>query len=253
MGFFSRLFGGGDDTAVVTEGGTKAPSGAVARLQKKVSNKYVQGPERTHAIDALAEIGTEEAVNALLQRFTFRIDQSIGDEEEKQQVCNHLVRLGTVSVTPICAFLERENAPYWPIKALREIVGDDETIGTLLRIEGAMEAIFDRDVERKVELVSNLREFKDERVRERLLGLLSDDNEELRVHALEGLADLGQEEMGNVLVDRLLDDSETQRVRTAILNLLVEKSWKLKHRKDQLRKVIPEGFWVDDVGVIHRR
>jgi len=223
------------------------------RLQKKVSNKYVQAPERIHAIEALADIGTEEAVTALLQRFTFRIDQSIGDEEEKQLVSDGLIRLGPVSVPPIIAFLTKENAPFWPIHALRQIVGDDATIGHLITIMDGMEAIFDRDVERKIELVSNLREFKDPRVRERLLGLLSDDNEELRVHALEGLADLGQEEMGNLLVDRLLDDRETQRVRTAILDLLIEKGWKLKHRKDEIRKSIPEAYWVDDVGVIHRR
>ena len=225
----------------------------MARLLKKVSNKYVQAPERIHAIEALADLGTEEAVAALLQRFTFRIDQSIGDDEEKQLVSDSLIRLGPIAVSSILEFLSKENAPFWPIHALRQILGDEATIGHLIVIMDGMEAIFDRDVQRKVELVSNLREFKDPRVRERLLGLLADENEELRVHALEGLADLGQEEMGNVLVDRLLDENETQRVRTAILDLLIEKGWKLKHRKDQIRKSIPEAFWVDDVGVIHRR
>jgi len=59
--------------------------------------------------------------------------------------------------------------------------------------------------------------------------------------------------MAAVLIDRLLDEGETQRVRTAILNLLIEKKWKLRHRKDQVRKVLPQTFWIDDVGVIHRR
>ena len=150
-------------------------------------------------------------------------------------------------------FLEKENSPYWVVKALREIIGDDDTVTHLLEIIDRLEAVFDRDIERKVELVSNLREFTDQRVREKMLSFVQDENEELRVHALEGLASLGQEDMAAVLIDRLLDEGETQLVRTAILNLLIEKKWKLRHRKDQVRKVLPHTFWIDDVGVIHRR
>jgi len=156
-------------------------------------------------------------------------------------------------VEPILAFLRTENAPYWAVKALRAIVGEDRTVTHLLEIIDNMEAIFDRDIQRKVELVSNLREFRDDRVRDRLLVYLADENEELRVHAIEGLMEHGQEEMSTSMIDRLLDEKETQRVKTAILNLVIEKKWKVKHRKDQVRKELPAVFWMDDVGVVHRR
>lgn len=257
MGFFSRLFGKGDaDSPAGGEGKApvkKGPPPAVARLLKRISNKYGQPQDRQAAIRALADIGTEDAVETLLVRFTFRIEQTIGDEQEKQMVHDEVVRLGPTSVGPILRFLERENAPFWAVKALRRIVGDERTVDELLRIIDGMEAIFDRDIERKVELVSNLREFKDPRVRERLLAFLSDENEEFRVQAVQGLAEMGQEEMASVLVDRMLDENETQRVRTEILNLLIDKKWRIRHRKDQVRKMIPNTFWVDDVGVIHRR
>jgi HEAT repeat protein len=255
MGLFSKLFGGSKTDGSV-ETGPRGPSSLpapVVRLMKKVENKYGQSQDRQAAIRQLADMGTPEGVHGMLRRFTFRIEQSIGDEEEKRQVYDELLRLGPVSVAPILAFLEAENAPYWPTKALCEIIGEESTVARLIEIIERAEAIFDRDIERKVELVSNLREYKDPRVRDLLMGFLSAENEELRVHAIEGLAELGREEMGDLMVERLLDDNETQRVKTAVLNLLIEKKWKVKHHKESIRKVIPAAFWIDDVGVIHRR
>lgn len=248
MGFLDKLFGSKDES-----GAAKGPSSALLRLQKKAANKYGQPQDRQHALKALADEGTEEAVTILLKRFTFRIEQSIGDEEEKHLVCDDLIRLGPISVPPILEFLETENSAYWPIKALREIVGDEKTVDHLLAIIDRAEAIFDRDIQRKVELVSNLREFHQERVRDLLMEFLKDENEELRVQAVEGLLDLGHEDVADVMVDRLTDEEETQRVKTAILNLLIDKKWKVKQRKDEIRKIIPQSFWIDDTGVIRRR
>lgn len=255
MGLFSKLFGGSKDEGTTEDAPAKGPAlpPAVVRLMKKVENKYGQAQDRQVAIRQLADMGTPEAVHGILRRFTFRIEQTIGDEEEKRQVFDEIVRLGPVSVQPILDFLEKENSPYWPTKALRDILGEEKTVAHLIDTIDRTEAIFDRDIERKIELVSNLREYKDPRVREMLERFLSEDNEELRVHAIEGLADLGRDEMGDTLVERLLDENETQRVKTAVLNLLIEKKWKIKRHKESIRKVIPAAFWIDDVGVIHQR
>jgi len=249
MGLFDRLFNKGSQG----EPAKKQVSPAVARLTRRLTNKYGQPQDRQAAIRALAEIGTEEAVAALLRRFTFRIEQTIGDEDEKRAVYDEIVRIGETAVGPILSYLEKENAPFWAVKALREIVGDERTVTELLRIIDGMEAIFELDIQRKVELVSNLRQFSDPRVKEKLLSFLNDENEEFRVQALQGLAEMGEEDMASVLIDRMLDENETQRVRTEILNLLIAKKWRIKHRKEQVRKVIPNAFWIDDVGVIHRR
>jgi hypothetical protein len=256
MGFFSRIFGGGKDeaeeAAPSTARGPVLPPNVV-RLIKKVENKYAQPGDRQAAIRQLADLASTDGVRGLLRRFTFRIEQTIGDEEEKRMVYDEVVRLGPTSVPAILEFLARENAPFWATRALRQIVGDDQAVEHLVEIIDHAEAIFDRDIERKVELVSNLREFKTDRVRDKLMSFLADENEELRVHALEGLADLGRDEMGDTLVERLLDENETQRVKTTVLNLLIDRKWKVKRHKESIRKVIPGAFWIDDVGVIHRR
>jgi HEAT repeat protein len=250
MSFFGKLFGREEEPQ---DTGARKISPQIVRLTKKLENQWGQSQDRQIAIDALAALATPEAVDALLKRFNFRIEQTIGDEQEKRMVFDHLVALGPVSVESILSFLRTENSPYWPTKALRQIAGDDATVDYLLEIINGMEAIFDRDIQRKIELVSNLREFNQPKVTEALLLFARDENEELRVHAVEGLAATGCEDMCDVLIDRLVDPEETQRMRTAILSLLVDKKWKVKARKDEIRQIIPESFWIDDVGTIKAR
>ncbi len=159
MGLFSKLFGGSKDEATTEDAPAKGPAlpPAVVRLMKKVENKYGQAQDRQVAIRQLADMGTPEAVHGILRRFTFRIEQTIGDEEEKRQVFDEIVRLGPVSVPPILEFLEKENSPYWPTKALRDILGEEKTVAHLIDIIDRTEAIFDRDIERKIELVEPAR------------------------------------------------------------------------------------------------
>ncbi len=252
MGFLSKLFGGGADESS-SGAQVRKVSPQIVRLTRKVENKYGQAQDRQMAIDQLAQIGTAEAVQALLKRFSFRIEQTIGDEEEKHAVFNHLVALGPVAVEPILEYMRTENAPYWPTKALRQIVGDDTTVSYLLGMIREMEAIFDRDINRKVELVSNLCEFNHPDVISALFEFAADENEEIRVRAVEAMAHMGTEELCEALVDRLMDASETQRMKIAILNLLVDRKWKVKSRKEEIRKVLPESFWIDDVGTIRAR
>lgn len=252
MGFFSKIFGRGEaDDADQAQ--TKKTSPQIVRLTKKLENKYGQAQDRQMAIDQLAQVGSPEAVEALLKRFSFRIEQTIGDEDEKNTVYNHLVSLGPTSVEPILEYLRNENSPFWPTKALRQIVGDEATVAYLLEMIREMEAIFDRDINRKVELVSNLCEFNHPDVITALSEFARDENEEIRVRAVEAMAHMGNEELCEVMVDRLMDPSETQRMRIAILSLLVDRKWKVKSRKDDIRKVLPDSFWIDDVGTIRAR
>jgi len=225
----------------------------VEGLKKTLLNKHQQTAERKRVIEVLIGIGNEDAINALLMRFTIGLEQPTVDEEEKRMVCDGVVSLGMTSVKPLKEFILRENNVFWAIKALRAVIGDDETIAFLITSIDTMEAVFDRDRERKIQLVSNLREFKIKQVFEKLLSLLNDEDEEIRVMAVEGLSDFGKEESSDALVDRLLLEDETQRIKTTVLNILIDKKWSIKKNKANVQKAIPPTFWIDDTGVVRRR
>src|SRR5690606_26814730 len=54
---------------------------AIKKHAGRVANKRSQSPERWESIQALGQMKSREAVEALLVRFNFRIEPSISDQE----------------------------------------------------------------------------------------------------------------------------------------------------------------------------
>ena len=230
-------------------------SRAVARWSKKLMEKYQQTAERKRAIEALTSIGTEEAVVALLQRYTYRTEQTIVDEDEKRMVYECVVSLGDKAVDGLKAYIEAQSALYWPVKALSEIVGQDEGAAIVLTaLEGVPDS-FGGNALRRPQLVDNLRGFAEvERVHKTLIVLLQDEDEEVVLRAIDALA--AREDDPDVplqIVPVMMREETSIRLRTLILELIIEKGWNVKRFKKALGDVLPESYFIDGVGVIRRR
>ena len=208
--------------------------GKIQRLEKRVTNKWGQAVERQRAMEQLAEIGSEEALDALLKRFTFRIDGVITDEEEKRMGHDFLVAAGPRAVAPIERFVSANDGVYWPLRALKEIVGMDRTVDLLLRALDRAQKIEGRVNELKVQLVSNLRDFPHPRVSERLRELCRDTNGEVRIMAVDGLLTYGEEEALSVVAEMLLDPEETASTKGIIFEQLLERGWSLEPWRERL-------------------
>ena len=228
---------------------------SVERWGKRLGEKYLQTQERKRAIDALAEIGTEEAVVALLKRYQFRIDSTIADEDEKQHVYDVIVALGRGAVPGILAYIRTDPAVYWPLKALRTIVGDEETVTHLLATMDSIEDTYGVNRDRMQQLVDNLREYaEDPRVYQRLLVLVNDEDEDNVLRAIDGLAARkGDPSVPDTIVPLLLKPETSYRLRTLIMELMLEQEWNVKKFKKQLTGQIPETYWIDDTGVVRRK
>ena len=72
--------------------------GPLAKHAGRVANKRAQANDRWDSIVSLSEMGTAEAVSALMVRFTYRIDPSITDQEEKDAVFQGIVAAGEAAV-----------------------------------------------------------------------------------------------------------------------------------------------------------
>jgi len=91
MGLFDIFKGGGARAANPLRDSAKptAAATAAAKWAEKAADRRAQklrSGRRPSA--ALAEMGTAEAVAALLKRFTFTMDPSITDQEEKDGAYN---------------------------------------------------------------------------------------------------------------------------------------------------------------------
>jgi len=228
----------------------------IAAMSARLKNPYGQQADRARCIDVLREINSDDALRGLLLRFTYNADKSIVDEDEKETIYNILLGKGEHVVPLLKEYLTEQTAIFWPLKLLRRLVGDEETVTFLLELIDSLpeEYVDTRNFDRKLSLISQLRDFQDPRIHARLLAWLSDPEEEIRFHAVDAIATYPDPQTTALLAERLLVDDETARLRNFVIDLLVQNHWAIPktHRKD-LRTRIPEEFWIDDTGVIQRK
>src|SRR5438270_14056099 len=89
----------------------------VQRLQKKSMEKFGPPENRQGAIEELGELKTEAAVDALLLRYTFRVDPGITDDEEKARVLALVLQAGEAALPAVKRFILTRDEISWPLRA----------------------------------------------------------------------------------------------------------------------------------------
>ncbi|MCG8557898.1 MAG: HEAT repeat domain-containing protein [Proteobacteria bacterium] len=229
--------------------GKKSGASALRKHAERVANKRAQAPDRWESIQALAQMGGADAIAALLPRFTFYVDPSITDQEEKDLAFEAIVGAGEQAVEPVVAFLRRAESISWPLKMLDALVAPDEVIGRLLGLLEGMDIEYERDPQRKIQILAVLEERVDQRVAPVVIRFLQDANETVRFHAAGAL--LAQEPSGEAkqgLMD-CLKREESVRVRVRILDSIIDAGWDLGPSPDLK---LPAGYRVDRKGRLQK-
>jgi HEAT repeat protein len=240
VGFLGGLFGGG-----------KGP-GAVKKHAARAQNKRAQAPDRWESITVLAGMGTPEAVEALLPRFKFVVEPTITDQEEKDLAFQGIIDAGSAAVAPVVAYMKKAETLSWPLKMLAQLVSAEELVGHLLEILAAMDTEYERDPQKKIQVLSALEERKDPRIVEGTTRFLDDANETVRFHAAGAV--LAQDDPSPArpaLVDQLAKE-DSVRIRVRLCEGLSTHSWSLGDRTPALKDKIPQGWFLDAQGVPKR-
>jgi len=230
--------------------------GAFKKHAGRAANKRAQAPDRWDSLRALSQMGSPEAVSALLERFTFKVDPSITDQDEKDLALDGIVRAGDEAVAPTISFLKRAESVSWPMKALEKLVSEDRVVEVLLEVLGEMDTEYERDPERKIQVVSFLAERQDPRIPPAMVRFLDDMDETVRFLAVGCLSEQSKEdaETARDALVELLAKEESVRVRERVLDALVEHGWKLSSKEvDAIRPQLPTGWAIDPKGHLRRR
>ena len=225
----------------------------VEKLKKRLMNEHHQTGERKRAILELDQLGSEDAIYALLGRFTYHTPGSIADEDEKQLVFDVLRRKGPAAIPALEEYVTNEKTIYWPLRTLSELAGDDRAVEILLEALDSIPDRWNESMERMTNLVSSMRDFQHPRILERLLELSQDDFEEIRFLAVDGLSTFDDSAAVDAVMERLVSPEETVRIKTYITDLLLERGWNVKRWRKRLGDHLPEGYFIDDTGTIQRR
>ncbi len=242
------------------------------RHAARVANKRAQTPDRWESILYLRKQGTAEAAEALLQRFRFRIDPSITDQEEKEAALEGIVAAGQAAVEPVRRFLRRADSIAWPMKCLERLLPEDEVTAELIALLESMDTEYERDPDKKLQVLAALEERRDPRIGPAVLRFLEDVNEAARFHAVSTLLSQlpparqaegdapsttdgdgpSESEVAEALAS-LLEREESVRVRSRVLDAFAQRGWSLGKRAEALRPRLPAGYALDAEGRVHKK
>jgi HEAT repeat protein len=248
MGLFD-LFKAGDKKQ---GGGKGGKAGAAAKWAERIE-KRAQNYDRQEAITALAEMASAEAVEGLLKRFSFHIDPSITDQEEKDSAFRGVLRAEREALDPVRSYAAKAESLAWPMKIMKELLGADEYVPELLRWLSRWDTEYAKFIDPKVQILIALEEHKHPSIRAEVERFLEDVNEPARFHAASTL--LAQDDEAAVpALAHLLGDEESVRVRTRIAEGLVAHSWAVpEDERDAVRRSLPPAFALDAAGRVAKR
>ena len=239
MGILDSLFGGSART--------------FKKHAERVANKRAQNLERQASIEYLGNEKSSEAVAALLQRFTYSIEPSITDQEEKQRIFDLVCSMGEPAYEPVHAFLHRAESLAWGLKILSELLEPEDFASEVLEVLEKFDTEYERDPQRKIQAIAVLEEVTDPRIAAAVIRFVEDANETVRYHAAcVALACKDEEVARDKLLEQLLKE-ESQRIKIRIAEGFAEHGWGVQGFRGGVEKVLPEGFVVQSSGTIKKR
>jgi hypothetical protein len=228
--------------------GKKSDAAGIRKHADRVANKRAQAYDRWESIQALAQMKTTESAAALLPRFTFYVEPSITDQEEKDAVFSALVDTGAAAIEPVVAFMRRADSISWGIKILDKVATPDLVVGYLLDLLSGMDTEYQRNPERKNQILSSLGERKDARIEEAVVRFLGDMNETVRFNTVAALSAQDAITAQREAIVTCLCAEDSVRVRNRIFDALAAAKVSVSPQEEQVRPKLTQG-WTLDAGV----
>ena len=224
---------------------------SVARVGRLASDKRAQAYDRLDAIQTLCSVGTADSAAALLKRFSFYIDPSITDQEEKDIAFQGIIAAGEAAIEPIREFCMRAESFTWPMKMLQELLDEDAYIDELLVLLERFDTDYSKNQEPKLQIIAELEGKKREDVRVAVERFLDDFDERVRFNTVATLFSQDDEESLEDILQALANE-ESVRVKNRIVDGLMAHSWRVPeglHAK--VSAALPLG-WVLRDGLVVR-
>jgi hypothetical protein len=248
MGLFG-LFGSKEERA----------QGALKKLEKKVTERYGPPENRQKAMQQLSDMGTPAALRTLCQRFTVRAEPGITDDEEKETVRQMLVDEGAEAIAPLEAFVrEEDDGLAWALRILAEIAPPEKVLAVVVGELSRLGKIYTRDPEKKLVLLTWLREHhagaSGADIEPALLPLLEDFSDDVRISATRAIVAVAPAEKArDALIQLLLRDRDNARVRGEVLDALATLGADVKGHRPTVEALLAEPFLLDREGNVKKR
>ncbi len=229
------------------------------KLSKRLTERYGPPENRQKAIDQLGNLGTPEALETLCLRFTVRAETGIADDEEKATALRILVDARDAAIGPVERFVAaHDEGIAWGLRVLAEVAPATKVLEVVLRDLARLGRTYTRDPEKKLVLLTWLREHhagaEGPEIGAALLPLLEDFSDDIRISAARALAALAPgEHARDALIQLLLRDRDNARVRGEVLEALAQLGADVKGHRPSVEALLVEPFFLDREGRVKKR
>lgn len=226
------------------------PEAVIQKHAPRIASKRTQNPDRWDSIHAVGKLKSAAAVEALLPRFTFYVDPSITDNEEKDESFRYIVETGDDAVAPVVKFMGKAESLAWPLKILERITSPERVVTELLALLETMGTDYERDPSRKLAVLSTLEERTDPRILPAVLRFVGDANDEARFFAVGAISRAADKGSAREALDKLLVNEESVRTKSRTLEVFAKEGWALgEAAKAAVQKAVPAGITLGPDGV----
>ena len=266
-------------------GGTAAErsSRSIAKLQRKVVEKFGPPENRQGAVEELGQLRTEAAIDALLMRFTIRVDPGITDDDEKKRTLDLIIDAGETALPAIKRFISTRDEISWPLKALGDLVPEFEVVKVLVDTLKKAAGEYARVPEKKVLLLSAAATHKGPELVAAALPFLEDMDDEVVIAAAHVIAVQAAHEVippgapavaepaaaataataGSVAIEAGREpliqtflrahEQKNQRIKDALAGMLAESHWDVKGYSPKVEAALDGGYKLDSKGKVVRK
>ncbi len=235
----------------------KAKTRQIEKLRKKLTNIWVQSPDRYLAAEQLRDLNDDEAWRAMLDRFKTQVKNTTYDTQEKLDMCDMFVTQGGARVIPVVQGYIRANTNHinFPMRILDDLMPSNDMAEFLTTLLSEMDIEYERDPEKKEQLILRAEKFKDfDELKEQVARFVADDNETIRFLAVNQVLNHSEDPWDSLRVNLRFEDSGR------ILNLVCERfrdtdQCALENLEDQdaredLTERLPNEYFLTEEGFI---
>ena len=233
--------------------GEPRKSSPAAKYAEAAGSKRAQAYDRQEALHALVKMKSADAAEALLRRFTFAVDPSITDQEEKELAFEGVVGAGKDAIEPVRAFAAKAESVAWPMRILKELLDEEGFVDELLVWLSKWDTDYAKFIDPKLQILDTLGDYKNPKIREAVTPFLEDVDDQARFNAVVAIFKQEEPEALEPLLNLLLEE-ESVRIKTKVLSGIAELGWVIpEEKRDAVRKVLPYEFGIDGSGQISKR
>jgi len=229
-----------------------SPQQQIEKLRKKVKEPHGDPANRINAARKLRDMGTEDALLALLDRFSIAASPSRQDEEEKEEILSWLIQLGDRAVPAIVRFLKRQRQVYWPFRALHTILTPEQLAA---KTEEILKYQWDNppaSSDPTAQLIRLSDALHDPALRKTIELYLEHEDDDVLLAALDYLFKLDDEGSRTQILECYLASLERPRIRAHVLDRLAELGWSVRGYRPKVEETLPENYYLTRDGAIKK-